>query len=114
MNYWPIKTHQATTKKVLIVSRLVWFLDEKSVRLEGPNQIAEVKFNGQWVPICGHWFWNSDSIGASLFCQKMGFESGELKKPLRQLELPSDGLRVGKCNQGSVATEFSLAQLGSS
>ena len=43
----------------------------------------------------------------------MGFESGELKKPLRQLELPSDGLRVGKCNQGSVATKFSSARLSS-
>ena len=30
----------------------------------------------------------------------MGFESGVLKKPFRQLVLPSDGLRVGMCNQG--------------
>ena len=69
----------------------------------GPNQIAEVTFNRQWVPICGHWFWNND-IGASLFCQKLGFESGNIKN---RLTLPSDGLTIGQCNKGDKWLECS-------
>ena len=70
----------------------------KDVYGSGQNKIAEIYFNGQWVPICGHWFWENN-IGADLFCQKLGFDSGEIKGK-RSLQLPSDGLRVGKCNVG--------------
>ena len=62
----------------------------------GSNDIAEVFYNGQWGPICGHWFWEND-IGASLFCQELGFPSGKITKTLT---LPSDGLRVGMCLEG--------------
>ena len=62
----------------------------------GSNDIAEVFYNGQWGPICGHWFWEND-IGASLFCQELGFPSGKITKTLT---LPSDGLRVGMCQEG--------------
>ena len=62
----------------------------------GKNQIAEALFNGQWVPICGHFFWNNN-IGASLFCQQLGFEYGSIKE---RLILPIDGLRVGLCLHG--------------
>ena len=68
---------------------------ETAVRL-GSNDIAEVYYNGQWGPICGHWFWEND-IGASLFCQELGFPSGKITKTLT---LPSDGLRVGMCQEG--------------
>ena len=64
----------------------------------GQSKIAEVWFNGKWVPICGHWFWENN-IGADLFCQQLGFKSG-IHKGRGTLQLPSDGLRVGKCNPG--------------
>ena len=65
------------------------------VRL-GENQIAEVYFQNEWVPICGHWFWNNN-IGATLFCQELGFQYGYIKN---QSDLPNDGLRIGQCNAG--------------
>ena len=49
-----------------------------SVRL-GDMDIAEVFFNHQWVPICGHWFWDNDE-GANLFCQELGFEAGNIRR----------------------------------
>ena len=67
----------------------------------GQNNIAEIYFNGQWVPICGHFFWDNN-VGADLFCQKLGFESGTIKggKGGSSLQLSSNGLRVGKCELG--------------
>ena len=53
------------------------FIPIDQLRL-GENQIAEVYIENKWVPICGHWFWNNN-IGATLFCQEMGFESGYIK-----------------------------------
>ena len=67
------------------------------VRL-GENQIAEVYFQNEWVPICGHWFWNNN-IGATLFCQELGFQYGYIKN---QSDLPNDGLRIGQCNRNCV------------
>ena len=44
-----------------------------------------------------NYFWDNN-VGASLFCQRLGFESGTIKK--KHLRLPSGGLRVGRCNAG--------------
>ena len=39
-----------------------------------------------WVPICGNGFWNN-SVGSTLFCQKLGYESGTIdRKDERQEE----------------------------
>ena len=67
-----------------------------SVRL-GENQIAEVLFNNQWVPICGHKFWDNN-VGYNLFCQEKGFKTG--KRAHYALPLHADALRVGQCNEG--------------
>ena len=67
------------------------------VRL-GDNQIAEMNINGAWTPICGHWFWDNN-YGASLFCHKLGFPSGTISD---RITLPSDGVRMGKCELGDV------------
>ena len=86
---------------ICMVLLILWqfILDDSilghSVRL-GSNQIAEVEFNGQWVPICGHYFWDNN-VGASLFCQQLGYPSGKIEK---RLKLPCDGLQVGRCNEG--------------
>ena len=66
------------------------------VRL-GDHKIAEVYFNNQWFPICGHWFLDNN-VGVNLFCQQLGFETGEIKE--KQLKLLSDGLTIGQCLQG--------------
>ena len=88
---------------ILTEKRLSIFTGNDEVRLEGENQIAEVFFNEQWVPICGHWFWDND-IGASLFCQKLGCDGGVIKRDsnnnLIKFDLQSDGLTVGKCDHG--------------
>ena len=66
-----------------------------SVRL-GDNQIAEVLFKDQWVPICGHVFWDNN-VGYNLFCQEKGFKSG---KKAHRVPLNADGLRIGLCKEG--------------
>ena len=66
--------------------------------------MAEVYFDGQWVPICGHMFWDNN-VGINLFCQEFGFDSGVVKD--RNLALQKDGLRVGRCETGDAWLECS-------
>lgn len=67
------------------------------------GETAEVFHNGQWHPICGHYFWNN-GIGANLYCQQLGYDLGEIRpestSASRQVALPSDGIRIGMCNEG--------------
>ena len=53
--------------------------------------------NGNWSPICGHWFWNN-KYGATLFCQMLDpiYTSGIVKKH-KEIPLASDGMRIGQC-----------------
>ena len=92
------------------IKHLFTLTENRSVRLAGTNQIAEVFYNGQWSPICGHWFWNNN-VGASLFCKEAGYDSGAIKRDMSsnaqnlaqktiRFELESDGLRIGQCNLG--------------
>ena len=37
----------------------------------------EYYLNGDWYPICGHYFWDNDH-GATAFCRKLGSTSGLL------------------------------------
>lgn len=64
----------------------------------GLEYLPWVYFTGQWYPICGHYFWNNDN-GATTFCHKLGFESGEVIK--KQDILLKDALPVGRCKKGS-------------
>ena len=63
------------------------------------GETAELFHNGEWYPICGHWFWNNGN-GADLFCQQLGYQSGTIRaeSTSRQVALPSDGIRIGMCN----------------
>ena len=66
------------------------------VRLK-EGKFPEVFWNGKWVPICGHNFWDSN-YGGNLFCQKLNsslFTSGIVTRSNKPLEI--DGLRIGKC-----------------
>ena len=65
------------------------------LKLDGSTPM--IYWNERWSPICGHHFWDND-IGASLFCQQLGFGSGKIKQ--KYLTLPSDGLWVGGCRDG--------------
>ena len=61
------------------------------------EKYPEVFLNGNWSPICGHFFWDT-KYGADLFCQKLDpkFTSGIVSKSPGK-RLASDGVRIGKC-----------------
>ena len=50
-------------------------------------------WNHVWSPICGHYFWDNH-IGATKFCQKLGYISG---KQSRNGYLKSAAICVGRC-----------------
>ena len=70
-----------------------------SVRIK-QEKYPEIFLNGKWMPICGHYFWDTN-YGADLFCQKLDpkFTSGIVSKSHGK-RLASDGVRIGKCQQG--------------
>ena len=43
------------------------------------GDVAEVFHNGQWHPICAHYF-RANNHGAKLFCQQLGYESGIVRQ----------------------------------
>ena len=56
-----------------------------------------VFWNNVWSPICGHYFWDNQH-GATKFCQRMGYDAGQLswRDPIhRYME---DAFRIGRCN----------------
>ena len=79
----------------LIEPRRLDLQTDHLVRLDD-NNIAEISFNGDWLPICGHWFWDNGN-GADLFCQELGYQSGQLGD---RTQLPREGIRIGRCNNG--------------
>ena len=69
----------------------------------GNDKVPLVYYNDTWSPICGHYFWNNDN-GASLFCQKLGYENGTVspKEIVPHTESYSvDSVRIGKCYGGN-------------
>ena len=52
---------------------------------------------GNWSPICGHGFWDSQE-GAKAFCRELGFSGGEFTK--MNASYSEYALRVGKCRPG--------------
>ena len=51
----------------------------------------------KWVPICGHYFWNNQ-IGASKFCQKMGYDYGRVTGKNDGTSYSEDAIKIGQCN----------------
>ena len=70
-------------------------LSEGTVRLQNEKD-PEVFWNGNWSPVCGHYFWNNNN-GATLFCQKMGFSLGIVEGRGTNSHLISDAIRIGEC-----------------
>lgn len=64
---------------------------------EGAHEVETVPFifkDKHWFPICGL-SWANNSIGVSTYCQKMGFEAGQLQENNRTLT--RDAMTVGLC-----------------
>lgn len=58
----------------------------------------EIGFNGQWYPICGHWFWNNNN-GATTVCKALGFTTGVVNqlRGVGALTLTTQAKWVGLC-----------------
>ena len=56
-------------------------------------------WNNRWTPICGHWFWDNQ-IGASLFCKKLGYDSGTVSGKGSGQKYSVDSFLIGRCKIG--------------
>ena len=56
-----------------------------------------VYWRGKWSPICGHYFWNNH-VGASLFCQKLGYTNGTHVGKGSGQSYAVDTFKVGQCD----------------
>merc|ERR1712028_49015 len=66
--------------------------------------VPEVMFNGNWYPICGHFFWDNNH-GATTVCQELGyggFSSGT-RQHVRDT-YSADSMPVGECSAGQALT----------
>ena len=74
------------------------------IRAEGGKQatpglsfVPEVLFQGNYYPICGHYFWDND-FGAQTVCEALGFKHGQVR--VTGTSYNKDAMPVGKCNSG--------------
>ena len=61
------------------------------------DNIPKIFWEGEFIGICGDGFWNNNN-GASLFCKKLGYETGSITK------IPGAGttmksLLIGSCTE---------------
>jgi len=72
------------------------------VRLRS-NGEPEVYINGNYRPICGHFFWDNDN-GADLFCKQLNsqYRSGEITSSKYSLQLNFDAVKIGKCRKNDI------------
>merc|ERR1712166_1611066 len=63
--------------------------------------VPEVMYDGQWSPICGHYFWNNNN-GAATVCKALGFSGGTQQQTRRAYS--TDSMPVGSCNAGESLT----------
>jgi hypothetical protein len=59
-------------------------------------------WNGQWSPICGHYFWNNQ-FGATSFCKKLGYTKADQHRTNKNYD--EDAIRIGQCNKGQSLEE---------
>ena len=67
--------------------------------------VPEVMYNGQWSPICGHYFWNNDN-GATTVCKALGFFGGTNTKT--RTTYSTDAMPVGMCSAGQALTSCTM------
>ena len=60
------------------------------------NSIPKVFWKGEFVEICGDGFWNNH-YGAAIFCKKLGYETGVIRKSSGQDTSTVHSLFIGAC-----------------
>ena len=67
--------------------------------------VPEVMFNGNWYPICGHYFWNNN-YGAATVCEALGLTGGLgwYKHTRTRTTYSTDAMPVGSCTAGQALT----------
>ena len=68
----------------------------------GTAYIPWIKYEQDWYPICGHYFWNNNH-GASTFCKKLGFLSGSQVRT--EEKYGKDAMPVGGCSPAQSLTQ---------
>ena len=79
-------------------------VDSKGTPTSALNKamVPEVYYDGEWHPICGHYFWNNNN-GAAAVCKKLGYAVGFLGKT--NAKYAKDAMPVGGCaNSGQALT----------
>ena len=69
---------------------------EGDVKL-GQEGIPFIIWNGNWSPICGHFFWDNND-GANAFCRKLGLTGGSVHKESGTYSV--DAIEIGSCRSG--------------
>jgi len=65
----------------------------------------DIFWDGAWIPICGHHFWD-DSVGAEIVCSMLGGSGGTVKNLGATYE--SDAMPVGRCQMGNLLTQCTM------
>ena len=68
----------------------------KNGDIRNHNNQPQIFFMGEFRPICGNRFWDSDD-GAHLFCKKLGFPEGKILKEFGQSNSSQISLDIGSC-----------------
>ena len=67
----------------------------------GKPFVPEVLFQGEYYPICGHYFWDNDN-GATTLCKMLGFKMGIIKET--RATYNKDSMPIGACKAGEPLT----------
>ena len=62
----------------------------------------EIFYDGQWYPICGHYFWDGNTNAATTLCKQLGFASGTPTKT--ETKNSKNAMPVGRCNANEPLT----------
>lgn len=78
--------------------------EELSSLSAGTQFVPYVWQGSDWYPVCGHYFRDS-SNGATAFCKRLGFTSGQIY--FTQETYEKDSMPIGNCNVGQVLASCS-------
>ena len=63
----------------------------------------KILWGDAWSPICGHYFWDNQ-VGATKFCQKLGYGKGAQSGSGSGNHYTTDSFRLGSCQEGDELT----------
>ena len=67
--------------------------------VENGHDIPLIFWNGDWLHICGHHFWEN-SVGVNAFCRKLGYDSGSINPRKSGRKSGRNAFWIGKCERG--------------